>query len=697
MDFFLLFLSFLPPLSRRHPWRTPPLGLATSIGDGDWGTHAGGEVWLTLPYRKLRRHLQARMILRSHRRPFLPTARSLTTAAVAAAVRRGDLSGAEEAFASTPRKTTATYNCLLAGYAKASPGRLTDARNLFDGIPTPDVVSYNTLLSCHFGSGDVDGARRLFSAMPVRDVASWNTMVSGLCRSGAMEEAKAVFLAMPARNSVSWNAMVSGFACSGDMSAAEELFSNAPEKGDAVIWTAMVSGYMDVGNVVKAIEYFEAMPVRNLVSWNAVVAGYVKNSHVDDALRLFKIMVRDANVQPNASTLSSVLLGCSNLSALGFGQQIHQWCMKLPLSRSVTVGTSLVSMYCKCGDLSSACMLFGEMHRRDVVSWNAMISGYAQHGDGKEAINLFERMRDEGVEPNWITFVAVLTACIHTGLCDFGIRCFEGMQELYGIEPRVDHYSCMVDLLCRAGRLERAVDLIRSMPFEPHPSAYGTLLAACRVYKNLEFAELAAGKLVEKDPQNAGAYVQLANIYAVANRWDDVSRVRRWMKDNAVVKTPGYSWIEIKGVMHEFRSNDRLHPQLHLIHEKLDQLEEQMKAMGYVPDLDFALHDVDESLKVQMLMRHSEKLAIAFGLISTSPRMTLRIFKNLRVCGDCHNAAKVISKIEDREIILRDTTRFHHFRAGHCSCGSWGEVVNIYRKSKRPNGVTGVSSTTREQ
>uniref|UniRef100_A0A0E0JYP7 DYW domain-containing protein n=1 Tax=Oryza punctata TaxID=4537 RepID=A0A0E0JYP7_ORYPU len=249
-------------------------------------------------------------------------------------------------------------------------------------------------------------------------------------------------------------------------------------------------------------------------------------------------------------------------------------------------------MYCKCGDLSSACKLFGEMRTRDVVSWNAMISGYAHHGDGKEAIDLFERMKDEGVEPNWITFVAVLTACIHTGLCDFGIRCFEGMQELHGIKPRIDHYSCMVDLLCRASRLERAVNLIRS------------------IWKT--------------DREGS---TQRRSIYAVANRWYDVFRVRRWMKDNAVVKTPGYSWIEIN-------------------------------------DFDFALHDVDESWKVQMLMRHSEKLAIAFGLISTAPGMTLRIFKNLRVCGDCHNAAKVISKIENREIILRDTTRFHHFKGG---------------------------------
>jgi len=602
----------------------------------------------------------------------LAVARRVNTAAVVAAVRSGDLAGAEVAFASTRVKTTATYNCLLAGYARATgPGRLADARHLFDRIPQPDAVSYNTLLSCHFANGDVDGARRLFSEMPMRDVTSWNTMVSGLSKNGALEEAKAVFQGMPVRNAVSWNALVAGFACSGDMAAAEEWFRNAPVKENAVLWTAMVSGYMDEGNVQKAMEFFEAMPVRNLVSWNAMVSGYVKNSRASDALRVFKTMVDNDTVQPNASTISSVLLGCSNLSAVEFGRQIHQWCMKLPLSRSATVSTSLVSMYCKCGNLDDACKLFDDMHRRDVVAWNAMISGYAQHGQGGKAIKFFGKMKDEGVQPDWITFVAVLTACIHTGLCDFGMQCFETMQEVYGIEPRVDHYSCMVDLLCRAGLLERAVNMIRSMPFEPHLSAYGTLLTACRIYKNLEFAEFAAGKLIEQDPQNAGAYVQLANIYAITNRWADVSRVRRWMKDNAVVKTPGYSWIEIKGVRHEFRSNDRLHPQLDFIHDKLDRLEELMKAMGYIPDLDFALHDVEERLKAQMLMRHSEKLAIAFGLISSPPGMSLRIFKNLRVCGDCHNAAKFISKIEDREIILRDTTRFHHFRGGSCSCGDY--------------------------
>lgn len=486
-----------------------------------------------------------------------------------------------------------------------------------------------------------------------------------------MDEAREFFSAMPQKNSVSWNAIVSGYVQASDLSSAEEFFSRAPDKHDVVLWTAMISGYMNCGEIDKALELFDRMPVRNLVSWNAMVAGYVKNGRSEDGLKLFKKMVGSIEVRPNSSTLSSALLACSNLSALELGKLIHQLVLKLPLGFDITVGTSLVSMYCKCGDLDGACKKFYEMRGKDIVTWNAMLSGFAQHGHGVKAIALFDEMRSEGVESNWITFVAVLSACNHSGLLDLGIQYFELMEKDYGIMPRLDHYSCMVDLFCRAGLLAKAVHLIHSMPIKPHPAMFGTLLGACRVHKNLEFADFAAQKLVELEPWSAGAYVQLANIYASMNRWGDVSRVRRLMKVNEVIKTPGYSWIEVRGAIHEFRSGDRVHLQLCLIHEKLSELEKKMKSMGYVPDLRFALHAIGEEQKEMMLMRHSEKLAIAFGLISTFSGTTLRVFKNLRVCGDCHNAAKFISMIERRDIILRDTTRFHHFSNGSCSCGDY--------------------------
>ncbi|QHO39044.1 hypothetical protein HN51_005295 [Arachis hypogaea] len=314
------------------------------------------------------------------------------------------------------------------------------------------------------------------------------------------------------------------------------------------------------------------------------------------------------------------------------------------------------------GELKDAWKLFVQIQRKDLVSWNTMISGYAQHGAGEKALELFDAMKNDGMKPDWITFVAVFLAWNHAGFVDLGVQYFDAMIRDYRIEARPEHYACMVDLLGRRGRLSEATDLIKSMPFKPHPAIFGTLLGACRIHKNLDLAEFAAKNLLALDPNSATGYVQLANIYAAQNRWEHVARIRRSMKDNNVVKAPGYSWIEIQSAVHEFRSSDRLHPELVSIHKKLNELEEKMKMAGYIPDLEFALHDVEEELKEQLLLWHSEKLAIAFGLLKVPLGVPIRVFKNLRVCGDCHNAIKYISAIEGREIIVRDTTRFHHFQ-----------------------------------
>ncbi|ONK59087.1 uncharacterized protein A4U43_C08F2840 [Asparagus officinalis] len=585
-------------------------------------------------------------------------------------IRNNDFTSALNLFNSMPMKTTVTYNSLLSFYAKR-PGSLNNALQLFAQIPSPDVVSYNTLLSCHFIDHDANGARRLFDSMPVRDCATWNAMVSGLFRLGKVEEGREMFGRMTERNLFSWNVVVSGLVSVGEMELAEEYFRLAPNKDDVVLRTALISGYMSKGKIKQAREIFSSMRVRNPVSWNAMLAGFINNGQSEEGLKLFKLMMGSIEVRPNPSTLSSALLACSNLSGLNLGKQIHQWASKLSLSLDITVQTSLVSMYCKCGHLDDASKLFNGMARKDAVSWNAIISGYAQHGLGKIAIELFHKMKQDAVKPNGITFVALLTACNHSGLTKLGSHYFESMEKIYGLSPKLDHYSCMIDLLCRAGSLGKAMDLIQSMPFDPHPSIFGTLLGACRVHKKLEFAEFAAGKLIELDPQNAGSYVQLANVYASMSMWNEVARVRKLMKENEAVKTPGYSWIEVKDVVHEFRSGDRVHSDLKLIHEKLDELEVRIKGAGYVPDLSYVLQDVGVEQKERMLMRHSEKLAIAFGLMKTCPMTTIRVFKNLRVCGDCHNAAKFISLVEGREILLRDNTRFHRFSNGGCSCGDY--------------------------
>ncbi|XP_057476645.1 pentatricopeptide repeat-containing protein At4g16835, mitochondrial [Actinidia eriantha] len=583
-------------------------------------------------------------------------------------IRSGDLESALKVFESMTCRTTVTWNSILAGYRKR-PGKVREARQVFDRIPEPDTVSFNTMLACYLHNSDIGSARSFFDQIPNKDIASWNTMVSGFSQNGMMNEARELFSTMPAKNSVSWNAMISGYVESGNLGSAMELFWAAPVKS-VIAWTAMITGYMKFGKIELAEKMFMEMPVKNLVTWNAMISGYVENCQAEDGLKLFRTMV-ELGVRPNPSSMSSVLLGCSNLSALKLGKQIHQLTSKSVLCFDTTVVTSLISMYCKCGDLKDAWKLFHEMPHRDVVTWNAMISGHAQHGAGEKALALFDGMRNEGIKPDWITFVGVLSACNHTGLVDLGIRYFDTMLTQYGVEPKRDHYTCMVDLLGRAGKLVEAVDLIKKLPFKPHNAIFGTLLGACRIHKNLHVAEFAARNLLDLEPMSAAGYVQLANVYAATNRWDHVARVRRSMKDNKVIKTPGYSWIEVKSVVHEFRSGDRVHPELRLIHEKLNELEKKLKLAGYVPDLEFALHDVGEEQKEKLLLWHSEKLAIAFGLIRVPLGTPIRVFKNLRVCGDCHHATKYISAIEKREIIVRDTTRFHHFKGGICSCGDY--------------------------
>ncbi|KAL0331500.1 UNVERIFIED_CONTAM: Pentatricopeptide repeat-containing protein, mitochondrial [Sesamum angustifolium] len=583
-------------------------------------------------------------------------------------IRRGDLNSAMEVFLNMKMRTTVSWNSILSGFS-SKPGKLKEAQNLFDKIPEPDTVSYNVMLACYFKNAAVEAAKDFFYRIPIKDIASWNTMISGFSQNGRMDDAKELFGIMPRRNIVTWNAMISGYVETGNMESALELFGKAPVKS-VVARTSIITGYMRCSEVELAEKAFHEMLEKNLVTWNAMIAGYVENGRGEDALKLFKKML-ELGIQANPSSSSSVLLACSNLSLLKLGKQVHQYLYKSPMYFDTTVGTSLISMYCKCGVLEDGWKLFMEMSSKDVVTWNAMISGYAQHGVSDKALHLFSEMRNKRMKPDWITFVGVLSACNHAGLVDLGIYYFEKMQKDYGIVVKPDHYTCVIDLLGRAGKLSEAVDLIKDMPFKPHSAIYGTLLGACRIHKNLEIAEFAATNLLNLDPVNPAAYVQLANVYAAKKNWEGVSRIRRSMKENMVIKTPGCSWIEIKSIIHEFRSGDRLHSELVHIHDKLIELEKKMKLAGYVPNLESALHDVSEEQKEQLLLWHSEKLAIAFGLIRVPLGRPIRVFKNLRVCEDCHQATKFISGIEGREIVVRDTTRFHHFQDGKCSCGDY--------------------------
>jgi pentatricopeptide repeat protein len=318
--------------------------------------------------------------------------------------------------------------------------------------------------------------------------------------------------------------------------------------------------------------------------------------------------------------------------------------------------------------MKDAWRVFNKMPSRDVGSWNAMLGGCAMHGHGKEALQLFGRMGEEGVQPNDITFVCLLSACSHAGLVDEGMDCYASMTTVHTISPKLEHYTCIVDLLGRAGHLQEAENMIMMMPGKPYVAAYKALLGACRIHGNMEMGERIAKIILQLEPKNAAGYVMLSNIYVSAGKRHLADKVEQQRTEIGAKKQPGRTWIEVNNEVHTFLVDDQDHPQMIEIRAELKRLSGLMLDAGYREYTKLVLYDVEEEENGFHLCHHSEKLAIAFGLINTAPGTPLRITKNLRVCGDCHNSTKFISKMVGRAIMVRDADRFHHFEDGVCSC-----------------------------
>ncbi|KAI3676548.1 hypothetical protein L1987_86159 [Smallanthus sonchifolius] len=462
------------------------------------------------------------------------------------------------------------------------------------------------------------------------------------------------------------NSLVHLYVVSGEVDNARQLFDKMPDR-DVVTWNIMIKHLVKRGDVDEAYGLFATMPERNVRSWTSMIMGFVRGGRPKDAIELFTRM-EEERLCPNEVTVVAVLAACADLCALDLGKKIHEFSNRSGFKRNVRVCNTLLDMYIKCGCLEAACGVFEEMENRTVVSWSAMIQGLATNGKGEEALTLFSKMIQSQIKPNEVTFIGLLHACSHMGMVNAGREYFASMSRDYGIVPQIEHYGCMVDLLSRAGLLKEAREFIKNMHIKPNGVVWGTLLGGCRVHKNIELAEEAIKHLLELDPLNDGYYIVLSNIYAEAKRWEDAARVRKLMRENGVKKTPGSSSISVNSVVHEFVAGDETHPQTEAIQERWEELLEEMRIKGYVPNTSVVLLDIEESEKVRFLFRHSEKLAIVFGLISTANGTPIRVMKNLRVCEDCHAALKLISEIVDREIVVRDRNRFHCFKNGACSC-----------------------------
>ncbi|KAM6550487.1 hypothetical protein CsatB_000295 [Cannabis sativa] len=539
-----------------------------------------------------------------------------------------------------------------------------------------DVFVSNSLLGFYSKFGYLESALKVFDEMSERNVVSWTIMISGYVSVGRFSEAVTMFM-----RSVEMGLRPDGFnlvrvlsACTrlGDLRSAEWIDRYIMENGlgrNLFVATSLVNMYAKCGNMDKALRIFDGMLEKDVVSWSTMIQGYVLNGMPREGVEFFLRMLKE-NTKPDCYALVGMFSGCARLGALELGEWASNLIDRNEILSVPVLGTALIDMHAKCGNMVKAWEIFKGMKHKDLVVWNAAISGLAMNGHVEAAFGLFGQMEKSAIQPDETTFMGLLSGCAHAGLVDDGHRYFKNMSSLFSLTPSIEHYGCMVDLLSRAGHLGEAHKLIKNMPMKANAIVWGALLGGCRLHRDTELAERVLEQLIELEPQSSGNYVLLSNIYSANRKWNEAANIRTRMNEQGIQKTRGCSWVELDGVVHEFLVGDKSHPLSEKMYAKLDELGQKLKAaFGYVPTTEFMLFDIEEEEKEHFLRSHSEKLAIAFVLISNSSKDSIiRVVKNLRVCGDCHEFIKLVSKITGREIIVRDNNRFHRFIDGFCSC-----------------------------
>ncbi|CAM0950496.1 unnamed protein product [Alopecurus aequalis] len=539
----------------------------------------------------------------------------------------------------------------------------------------PHVLT--SLLNLYAKCGLLDHARAVFDEMRCPRTVSWTALIAAYMNAGRDKEAVATardaFASGMRPDSFTAVRVLTACARVVDLDTGEAVWRVAEREGIATnlfVATAAIDLYIKCGDMAKAREVFDKIPKKDAVAWSAMVGGYASNGHPREALELFSAM-QTQGVRPDCYTVAGALSACTRLGALDLGRQVVGVVDWDEFLENPVLGTALIDMYAKCGSTWDAWFVFQQMRKRDIIVWNTMILGLGMTGYGKTVFALVGQMEKSGMKLNDNTFIGILCSCTHTGLVKDGRRYFHHMTQLYHITPRIEHYGCIVDLLSRAGLLQEAHQLINDMPMQANAVVWGTLLGGCKIHRDVELAEHVLKQLIRLEPRNSGNYVMLSNIYSYSDRWEDAAKLRLDMKANQVKKVRASSWVEFGGKVHEFRVGDKSHPLTDQIYKKLDELGVEMKTMGYKPTTDVVMFDVEDEEKEHTLVHHSEKLAIAFCLLSTRQGEAIRVTKNLRVCTDCHTAIKLISRIAHREIIVRDNNRFHCFRDGCCSCNDY--------------------------
>ncbi|XP_065877862.1 pentatricopeptide repeat-containing protein At5g44230 [Euphorbia lathyris] len=554
-------------------------------------------------------------------------------------------------------------------------------RSIFHQVQSPNPFLYSAVIRGYSIQGPLSESVRVYSLMRSEGVGPVSFTFSAILKAcgglldvklGRQMHTQSILIGGLCSDLFVMNTLIDMYVKCGFLECGRKVFDEMPQK-DVISWTEIIVAYTKIGDMKSASQLFDDFPSKDMVAWTAMVTGFAQNAKPREAIECFERML-DAGVRTDEVTLVGVVSACAQLGTAEYADWIGDIAQKLGAGsgHDVVLGSALIDMYSKCGNIDVAYKVFSGLKYRNVFSYSSMIMGFAVHGRAESAIKMFNEMVKTDIEPNDVTFIGVLTACVHSRLVDEALRMFELMEKCYGVKPTADHYTCIVDVLGRAGRLNEALELVKTMPIQPHAGVWGALLGACRIHRNPDIASIAASHLFELEPNGIGNYVILSNIYASAGRFLDESDVRELMRKQGLKKNPGCSWIEAtKGVIHEFFSGDLTHPMSTDIKQVLMDLLGSLEGSGYQPYLNSVPYDVADEEKRRILMTHSEKLALAFGLISMNPGSTIRIMKNLRICEDCHLVMCGASQITGREIVVRDNSRFHHFRDGTCSCGDF--------------------------
>ncbi|CAN4097003.1 unnamed protein product [Withania somnifera] len=530
----------------------------------------------------------------------------------------GKLEDAVRVFDGMVRKDIVSWSAMVDGYSKN--GRVVEARELFDSMKEKNEVTWGSMIdgymkACFFEDG-FDLFLRMRREGDVRleptiltimfeacgrfskhrqgyqvhglvshlgfefDVILGNSLITMYSRFGNVDAAKSVFDSMLRKDVTSWNSLISGFVQAGNLEEGYELFKRAPEK-DAVSWTAMITGFSEKGLTEICVELFKMIPEKDDVAWTALISSFLNKGEYEEAFRWFIKMLQSA-VRPNHLTLSTMLSASAGMAMLNQGLQLHALVLKMDMELDLSIQSSLISMYSKCGIVDEAYKIFKFINSPNIVSFNAMITGFAQNGYCKEALKLFDQLQNEGVRPNGITFLGVLSACMHAGLVEEGWNYFKYMRSLYNIEPEADHYTSMVDILGRAGLLDEAVNLINSMPFKTHSGVWGALLGASKTHLHLDLAKLAAQRILDVEPSSAAPYVVLSDLYCIVGKKKDEEQVRLAKKLKRVKKNPGCSWVLLKNNIGLFLSGDKSHLNFEDISCTLWTIMDEMKQLSCI-------------------------------------------------------------------------------------------------------------------